>query len=46
MGIFLLVDQIHGMEWKKKKLKKKEDAYKLTTLHSKLIGKFNLKDPE
>jgi hypothetical protein len=45
MAIFLLVDQTHGMEWKKKRLKKKEDVYKLTMLHLKLIGKFNLKVP-
>ena len=45
MASFLPVDQTHGMEWKKKKLKKKEDVYKLTMLHLKLIGKFNLKDP-
>ena len=43
MDIFLLVDQIHGMEWKKKKLKKKEDVYKLTMFLSKLIGKLKLK---
>ena len=43
MAIFLPVDQIHGMGWKKKKLKKKEDVYKLTMLHLKLIGKFNPK---
>jgi len=43
MAIFLLVDQTHGMEWKKKRLKKKEDVYKLTMLHLKLIGKFNPK---
>ena len=45
MAIFLLVGQTHGMEWKKKRLKKKEDVYKLTMLHLKLIGKFNLKVP-
>ena len=44
-GYFLLADQILGTEWKKKRLKKKEDVYKLTTLHLKLIGKFNLKVP-
>ncbi len=45
MAIFLLVDQTHGMEWKKKRLKKKEDVYKLTMLHLKQTGKFNLKVP-
>ena len=45
MATFLLVDQTHGIEWKKKKLKKKEDVYKLTMLHLKQIGKFNLKVP-
>ena len=35
----LQVDQTLGMEWKKKKLKKREDVYKLTTLLSKLTGK-------
>ena len=39
MDIFLQVDQTHGMVWKKKKLKKKEDVCKLTMLHLKLIGK-------
>ena len=43
MGIFLPVEQILGMGWKKKKLKKKEDVYKLTMFHSKLIGKLDLK---
>jgi len=43
MVIFLAVDLIHGTEWKKKRLKKKEDVYKLTMLHLKLIGKFNPK---
>ena len=43
MGIFLAADQILGMGWKKKKLKKKEDVYKLTMFHSKLIGKLDLK---
>jgi len=38
MAIFLAVDQTLGMEWNKKKLKKKEDVYKLTMLHSRLIG--------
>ena len=38
-GYFLRVDQIHGMVWKKKKLKKKEDACKLITLHFRQIGK-------
>ena len=46
MVIFLLVDQTHGMEWKKKRLKKKEDVCKLTMLHSRLIGKCSLKFPE
>ena len=46
MDIFLLADQTHGTEWKKKRLKKKEDVYKLTMLRLKLIGKFNLKAPE
>ena len=45
MAIFLAVDQTLGMEWKKKRLKKKEDVYKLTMLHLKLTGKFNLKVP-
>ena len=45
MDIFLLVDQTHGMEWKKKKLKKKEDVYKLTMLHLKQTGKSSLKVP-
>ena len=31
MVIFLPVDQTHGMEWKKKILKKKEDVCRLTT---------------
>ena len=39
MDIFLQVVQILGMEWKKKKLKKKEDVCKLTTFLSKPIGK-------
>jgi len=43
MDIFLQVGQIHGMEWKKRKLKKKEDVYKLTMLHSRPIGKCSLK---
>ena len=38
-GYFLRVDQIHGTEWKKKKLKKKEDVCKLTMFHLKLTGK-------
>jgi len=46
MDIFLLAGQILGTEWKKKKLKKKEDVYKLTMLHLKLTGKLNLKVPE
>ena len=40
MAIFLVADQTHGMEWKKKRLKKKEDVYKLTTLLLRPIGKF------
>jgi len=31
MVIFLAVDLIRGTEWKKKRLKKKEDACRLTT---------------
>ena len=46
MVIFSLAVQIRSMEWKKKKLKKKEDVYKLTMLHLKQTGKFNLKVPE
>ena len=46
MDIFLQVGQILGMEWKKRKLKKKEDVYKLTMLHSRPIGKCSLKVPE
>ena len=45
MAIFLVAGQTHGMEWKKKKLKKKEDVYKLTMLHSKQTGKSSLKVP-
>ena len=43
MDSFLPADQRPGMGWKKKKLKKKEDVYKLTMFHSKLIGKLDLK---
>ena len=39
MDIFLQVDQIHGTAWKKKKLKKREDAYNSIMLHLKQIGK-------
>ena len=39
MDTSLPADQTLGMEWKKKKLKKREDVYKLTTLLSKLTGK-------
>ena len=39
MDIFLLVDQIHGTAWKKKKLKKREDACKSITLHFLQTGK-------
>ena len=39
MDTFLQADQILGMGWKKKKLKKKEDVFKLTMYLSKLIGK-------
>ena len=38
MDIFLQVDQTRGMVWKKKKSKKREDVYKLTMFHLKLIG--------
>ena len=43
MDIFLQVDQILGMVWKKKKLKKKEDACKSIMFHFKLIGKLKVK---
>ena len=43
MDIFLQVDQTRGMEWKKKKLKKKEDVCKLIMFHLKLIGKSKTK---
>ena len=43
MDISSQVGQTLGMVWKKKKLKKKEDVYKLTTFHLKLIGKYKLK---
>ena len=43
MDIFLQVGQTHGTAWKKKKLKKKEDAYKLITFHLKPIGKLKPK---
>ena len=39
MGIYLQVVQIPGMEWKKKKSLKREDAYKLIMLLLKPIGK-------
>ena len=39
MDIFLQVEQILGMAWKKKKLKKREDVYKSITLHFPQIGK-------
>ena len=42
MDIFLQVDRKHGMEWKKKKLKKKEEGCKLTMLHLKLTGKLKV----
>ena len=45
MDIFLPVDQTHGMEWKRKRSKKKEDVCRLTMLHLRLIGKFNPKVP-
>ena len=43
MDIFLPADQILGMEWKKKKLKKKEDVCKLTMFRLKLTGKLKFK---
>ena len=46
MAIFLVAGQTHGMAWKKKRLKKKEDVCKLTMLHLKLTGKLSLKVPE
>jgi hypothetical protein len=42
MVIFLQVDPILGTAWKKKKLKKKEEGYKLTMLHLKLTGKLKV----
>ena len=39
MDISLVVDQILGMVWKKKKLKEKDAAYKLTMFRLKLTGK-------
>ena len=39
MVISLLVGQILGMVWKKKKSKKKDVAYKLTMFHLKQTGK-------
>ena len=44
MDTSLPVDQTLGMEWKKKKLKKREDVFKLIMLHLKLIGKLKVKD--
>ena len=44
MGIFFQVVQIHGMEWKKRKSREKEDVCKSTTLMDlKQIGKSNPK---
>jgi len=39
MVTYLQVVQIHGMEWRRKKLSKKEDVFKSITLHLKPIGK-------
>jgi hypothetical protein len=39
MDTFSQVDQTPGMGWKKKRLKKREDVFKLTMLLLKLIGK-------
>ena len=41
MDIFLLADQILGMEWKKKRLKKREDAYKSIMLLFLLTGRLS-----
>ena len=41
MDISLQAGQTLGTEWKKKKLKKREDAYKLTMLPFLLTGKLN-----
>ena len=46
MDIFLQADLTHGTVWIKKKLKKKEDVYKLTMFLSKQIGKLKPKVPE
>ena len=42
MDIFSQVDQTHGMVWKKKKLKKKEDVFKLITFPLKQIGRLKI----
>ena len=41
MVISLLVGQILGMEWKKKRSKKKDAVYRLTMFPLKLTGKLN-----
>ena len=41
MDISLQVDQILGTVWKKKRLKKKEDVYKLITLLFLLTGRLS-----
>ena len=38
-GYFFQAAQTHGMEWRKKRLKKRGVAYKLTMFHLKLTGK-------
>ena len=43
MVTFLQLDQMPGTEWKKKKLKKKEDVCKLTMFHLKLTGRLKPK---
>ena len=39
MVIYLQAVQIHGTVWKRKKLLKKEDVFKLIMSHLRLIGK-------
>ena len=39
MVIYLQAVQIHGTEWKRKKLLKKDDVFKSIMLHLKLIGR-------